>query len=391
MSDRGDTQVVNVRNNGTLAGLPDDAVIEVPAVVGAGGASPVALRAAGPVVLRSGAARVRVRGARAGRCPARWSRAGLPRAAGASADRPARHGRAAHRPAARGQRRLPAVGTVSDGRGPGRRRRRHQDRRAAGRRRVAGLLAHVRGAGTNPQMIGTDTAMAACRAGRGGRRTVWARPDGRADRRARRGLPRRRRPAGGGRAHRPPRCGRPAGHPRTWSTTTSSPCCARARAIPDAVAVICGTGINCVGRRRGRCHVALPGAGPDHGRLGRRRPPRRDGAVVGGAQRGRRGHPRSSLNGLSRSTSACRRVAAVGEAAALRPNGRAPADRAVPRSSSPRRRRRLALPARWSTGSRTRLPYWQRFPFVDSTCCEAKADVVLGGGILRAGHTGLLD
>lgn len=37
----GDTQVVNVRNAGTLPFLPDDAVIEVPAVIGAGGPVPV--------------------------------------------------------------------------------------------------------------------------------------------------------------------------------------------------------------------------------------------------------------------------------------------------------------------------------------------------------------
>ena len=36
--DRGDTQVVNVRNDGTLPFLPDEAVIEVPAVIGAKGA-----------------------------------------------------------------------------------------------------------------------------------------------------------------------------------------------------------------------------------------------------------------------------------------------------------------------------------------------------------------
>jgi 6-phospho-beta-glucosidase len=39
--DAGDTQVVNVRNAGTLPFLPDEAVIEVPARVGADGASPV--------------------------------------------------------------------------------------------------------------------------------------------------------------------------------------------------------------------------------------------------------------------------------------------------------------------------------------------------------------
>jgi len=40
-ADTGDTQVVNLRNNGTLPFLPDDAVIEVPARIGADG--PVAL------------------------------------------------------------------------------------------------------------------------------------------------------------------------------------------------------------------------------------------------------------------------------------------------------------------------------------------------------------
>ena len=34
VGDRGDTQVVNVRNDGTLPFLPDEAVIEVPAAIG---------------------------------------------------------------------------------------------------------------------------------------------------------------------------------------------------------------------------------------------------------------------------------------------------------------------------------------------------------------------
>ncbi|TMR19080.1 6-phospho-beta-glucosidase [Nonomuraea turkmeniaca] len=41
LGDRGDTQVVNVRNAGTLPFLGDEAVIEVPAAVGAGGAVPL--------------------------------------------------------------------------------------------------------------------------------------------------------------------------------------------------------------------------------------------------------------------------------------------------------------------------------------------------------------
>jgi len=43
--DRGDVQVVNVVNNGALPGLPDDAVVEVPARVGASGAHPISARA----------------------------------------------------------------------------------------------------------------------------------------------------------------------------------------------------------------------------------------------------------------------------------------------------------------------------------------------------------
>jgi 6-phospho-beta-glucosidase len=43
VGDTGDTQVVNVRNAGTMPFLPDDAVIEVPAVIGAGGAEPAAI------------------------------------------------------------------------------------------------------------------------------------------------------------------------------------------------------------------------------------------------------------------------------------------------------------------------------------------------------------
>jgi 6-phospho-beta-glucosidase len=41
LGDRGDTQVVNVRNGGTLPFLDDAAVIEVPAAIGAGGAAPL--------------------------------------------------------------------------------------------------------------------------------------------------------------------------------------------------------------------------------------------------------------------------------------------------------------------------------------------------------------
>jgi 6-phospho-beta-glucosidase len=41
IGDAGDVQVVNVRNGGTYGFLPDDAVIEAPAVIGAAGPAPV--------------------------------------------------------------------------------------------------------------------------------------------------------------------------------------------------------------------------------------------------------------------------------------------------------------------------------------------------------------
>jgi 6-phospho-beta-glucosidase len=47
---RRDVQVVNVRNAGTMAFLPDDAVIEVPAVIGAGGPEPVAVAPLSPLM-----------------------------------------------------------------------------------------------------------------------------------------------------------------------------------------------------------------------------------------------------------------------------------------------------------------------------------------------------
>ncbi|MFE7319019.1 6-phospho-beta-glucosidase [Streptomyces sp. NPDC057555] len=46
---RGDVQIVNTFNNGTLPFLPDDAVIEVPAAVGPRGASPLPLRPLAPL------------------------------------------------------------------------------------------------------------------------------------------------------------------------------------------------------------------------------------------------------------------------------------------------------------------------------------------------------
>ena len=47
----GDTQVVDVRNDGALPGLPDDAVVEVPARIDAAGAHPLAQAALAPELL----------------------------------------------------------------------------------------------------------------------------------------------------------------------------------------------------------------------------------------------------------------------------------------------------------------------------------------------------
>jgi len=48
VGDTGDTQIVNVRNAGTFPFLADEAVIEVPAVIGADGAAPVAVTPLAP-------------------------------------------------------------------------------------------------------------------------------------------------------------------------------------------------------------------------------------------------------------------------------------------------------------------------------------------------------
>jgi 6-phospho-beta-glucosidase len=47
--DTGDTQVVNLRNNGTLPFLPDDAVIEVPATIGSAGPVPLPIAPVEPL------------------------------------------------------------------------------------------------------------------------------------------------------------------------------------------------------------------------------------------------------------------------------------------------------------------------------------------------------
>jgi 6-phospho-beta-glucosidase len=67
----GDVQVVNIRNAGALAGLPDDAVVEVPARIDRDGAHPVELRPLDPDMLGlvqavKGYERLAIRAARTG-------------------------------------------------------------------------------------------------------------------------------------------------------------------------------------------------------------------------------------------------------------------------------------------------------------------------------------
>jgi len=50
VNDIGDTQVVNVRNNGTMPFLPDEAVIEVASVIGKHGARPAGFAPLGPLM-----------------------------------------------------------------------------------------------------------------------------------------------------------------------------------------------------------------------------------------------------------------------------------------------------------------------------------------------------
>jgi 6-phospho-beta-glucosidase len=51
LTDAGETHVVNCRNGSTLAGLPPEAVIEVPALIGSGGAQPLPQRPLTPEML----------------------------------------------------------------------------------------------------------------------------------------------------------------------------------------------------------------------------------------------------------------------------------------------------------------------------------------------------
>ncbi|MGH1554159.1 hypothetical protein ACRAWF_26090 [Streptomyces sp. L7] len=79
-TDTGDARVANVRNNGTLPFLPDDAVIEVPSRIGAHGATPLPVTAVEPLFAGLIAHVTAYRGTRPGSRPARRSRPRSPTA-----------------------------------------------------------------------------------------------------------------------------------------------------------------------------------------------------------------------------------------------------------------------------------------------------------------------
>ena len=110
VGDTGDTQVVNVRNAGTFPFLDADAVIEVPAVIGADGPRPV-LAAPLPPLMRGLVAHVSAYEELAVDAALRGGRDRVAdRAAGPSPGRPARPGRRPDRPPPRREPRLPPLG-----------------------------------------------------------------------------------------------------------------------------------------------------------------------------------------------------------------------------------------------------------------------------------------
>ena len=126
-----DRQVVNVRNNGTLPFLADEAVIEVSATIGASGAVPVPVAPVSPLmsglIAHVSAYEELARGRGAARRPGPGCRG----AAGPPAGRAVRPGREADRPAARRERARSCPGPPASEqhccrparRGPGHRRR----------------------------------------------------------------------------------------------------------------------------------------------------------------------------------------------------------------------------------------------------------------------------
>ena len=142
-------------------------------------------------------------------------------------------------------------------------------------------------------------------------------------------------------------------------------------------------------RRSRRAAHALPGARPDHRRLGRRAGPRHRGRLGGRAQRGR---PRPAAR---RSSARCRRTSAslaerAGRGDALRPRSTRRASSSSRRSSSPRPRTIPSPPSirdRLASRGRRARPRRDR---PARTRRSDRVDVVLGGGLFQSGDAGLV-
>ena len=253
-SDSGDAQVVDVRNGGTLAGLADDDVVEVPARVGRGRRRAAAAGAAGAGAARARAARggVRAAGGRGGgeRATARSRRRRCSRTRWWASGRSSKQLLGA---CSRRER------SMSDR--PRRRRRRLQDRpRARARRRLAARVRARAAQLASPDRRGRlpRAARAAHRRGARARGPRARRPAGRrrGPRDDGRGRPPARgggAPGGGGRAR--------LGHAHDGRATTPSPILRAGTERGWGVALVCGAGMNCVGVGPDGTHVRFPALG----------------------------------------------------------------------------------------------------------------------------------
>ena len=366
-----------MRNGGTLAGLADDDVVEVPARVGRDGPVPLEQRAARAGAARARPARRRLRAAgrrggghaRRGDCPQGAARA--------PADRPARD-----RPAALFERPLLARSRCDE-------RRSSSPSTAATRRptsrwcaTTARVLALVRGAAcSSPHHIGLDGCVELLQAllDEAG---AQAGLDGDAGRRRR-------------------RCCWPALDfpPRSARCTTRSPRAGWARgstvgndtfAVLRAgtergwgVAVVCGAGINCVGVGARRPPRALPGARRDQRRLGRRLRRRPRGArAPPPAARTAAARARGSSRRCPRTSASARRASWPRRST----SARSPLRRLVELRRSCSRGRR---PTRWrpgsSTGWRPRWSCWPRWRCGGWSSTATPVEVLLGGGMFQRG------
>ena len=170
------------------------------------------------------------------------------------------------------------------------------------------------------------------------------------------------------------------------STTTRSRSCARAPSSGWGVAVVCGTGINCVGVAPDGRHARFPALGRDHRRLGRRlrrRPARR---CLG--RRAQRGRPRAEDVARAGACPAHFGLATPDRAGGgdpPRPDPAAAARSSCRRSSSPRPRDDEV-----AAGIVERLAgevvAMARVALERLELTDEPVEVLLGGGLLQSGR-----